>query len=236
MNHAFIANGLLAFLLLVMPLWGWLDMRRLKRLDSAQARIRSYSVGIATTWLLALICLAVFPFATLWQAPPGFAERLGLEHIPSGMLPGMLVAFGAGLFAPVLMARKRPEQIARQLDPIRAMLPTDRTQGWLFVLVCLTAGICEEWIYRGFLLNWLMVGWPDANAWLLLVIAVLLFGVAHIYQGFAGVVMTSFLGLIFTLLHLAIGNLALSMLLHALIDLRILLLLKATADHVHAES
>ena len=59
---------------------------------------------------------------------------------------------------------------------------------------------------------------------------------AHIYQGFAGVVMTSFLGLIFALLHLATGNLALSMLLHALIDLRILLLLKATADHVHAES
>ena len=55
MSHAFIAECLLAFLLLVMPAWGWLDMRRLKRLDSARARLRSYGVGIASTWLLALI-------------------------------------------------------------------------------------------------------------------------------------------------------------------------------------
>jgi membrane protease YdiL (CAAX protease family) len=53
----------------------------------------------------------------------------------------------------------------------------------------------------------------------------LIFGIAHIYQGMRGTIGSSVLGFIFALLFVMTGNLALPMLLHALIDARILLMI-----------
>lgn len=107
------------------------------------------------------------------------------------------------------------------------MLPRTTLQRWLFALVCITAGICEEWIYRGFILHFLLTRAPGLAAWVTIVASALLFGIAHIYQGTLGTVMTTILGVVFALLYLATGSLLLPMLIHALIDLRIFLLLPA---------
>ncbi|MFZ0523535.1 MAG: CPBP family intramembrane glutamic endopeptidase, partial [Candidatus Acidiferrales bacterium] len=53
-----------------------------------------------------------------------------------------------------------------------------------------------------------------------------IFGAGHLYQGIAGVIFSAILGLIFSAIFLMTGNLLLPMILHALIDLRILLILR----------
>jgi membrane protease YdiL (CAAX protease family) len=55
-------------------------------------------------------------------------------------------------------------------------------------------------------------------------IAAVLFGLAHCYQGWKGVLMTTLLGVVFTALYVAISRLWVVMALHALIDLNALLL------------
>jgi uncharacterized protein len=59
---------------------------------------------------------------------------------------------------------------------------------------------------------------------LAIVIASVLFGVGHIYQKIAGVLGTGAMGLIFGFLYFFTGSLFLPMIVHALFDMRLLLI------------
>lgn len=224
MPHPLPSLILLVLLLLVIPIRSWLGMRRRKQLNSPAAPTRVYLVTIATLWLLALLATLLKP-ASLWTPPARLTAEIQRGLSPPGVLIGIFTCVMLGLLLPIVMARLKPESIERRLAPIRFMLPTTATQRWLFVLVCLTAGIAEEWIYRGFVLHFLGATWPGLNGWIVVLAAALLFGLAHVYQGWLGIVATSVLGLFFCVLYLGTGNLLLPMIVHALIDLRILLLL-----------
>lgn len=216
---------LVAFLLLVMPVWGWLDMRRLKRDSASPARMRSYIITISAMWLIALLCSWLLPPNVLWRPPIGLAANMRLDVVPPGVIIGLAGGLLSGLVVPVIMIRRHPAAADKQLEAIRFLLPTTIAQRWVFVLVCLTAGIAEEWIYRGFILHFLVSALPAVNGWIIVVAAAAMFGIAHAYQGKAGTVLTGVLGFLFSLFYLGTGSLLLSMILHALLDLRIFLLL-----------
>jgi membrane protease YdiL (CAAX protease family) len=100
-----------------------------------------------------------------------------------------------------------------------ALLPRSRKQRRVFVFVALTAGICEEFLMRGALFAVLPGLFPGINLYLYPVIAGLLFGVAHAYQGPSGIVKTGAVGTLLGFLYLASGSLAPVIVLHAVIDL-----------------
>jgi membrane protease YdiL (CAAX protease family) len=104
-----------------------------------------------------------------------------------------------------------------------ALLPRTAGERRLFTVVGLTAGVCEEWLYRGFFLavvSALAGGLPTA---VLVLVAAAAFGLAHAYQGVAGVLTTAVLGGVLAGLYLGTGSLLPPMALHAAIDLRFLL-------------
>jgi membrane protease YdiL (CAAX protease family) len=98
-------------------------------------------------------------------------------------------------------------------------MPTERR---VFALLALTAGICEELLYRGFGLAALRWAVPDIGQPALIVVTAAAFGLAHLYQGRLGVTLTGLLGAYFAWIAIATGSLVPVMLLHALLDLRIL--------------
>jgi membrane protease YdiL (CAAX protease family) len=104
-----------------------------------------------------------------------------------------------------------------------ALLPRTAAERRLFTVVGLTAGICEEWLYRGFFLAVVAAVAGDLPTWVLVGLAAVAFGLAHAYQGRAGVVLTGLLGGVMAALYLGTGSLLLPVLLHAAIDLRFLL-------------
>jgi membrane protease YdiL (CAAX protease family) len=65
---------------------------------------------------------------------------------------------------------------------------------------------------------------PAVPLWVLALGIAAVFGAAHLYQGLAGVAATTTLGAVLGLLVITTGSLLPAMVLHALIDLRILLL------------
>ena len=65
------------------------------------------------------------------------------------------------------------------------------------------------------------LGWTGA-----ILAAALVFGLDHGYQGWKGMLQTAFLALVFTLLFVLAGNLWVPMIAHALLDLRLLLILE----------
>lgn len=228
MTKPHIALLLLLFLLLIMPVWGWLDMRRLKRDNVPAALTRSYVTTLTVMWLLAIVSALILPARTLWRPPAGLAVEMKLTMVPVSALMGLMAGLLIGLIAPVIIVRRNAQAAEKQLEKIRFLLPTTTAQRWLFVLVCVTAGVAEEWIYRGFLLHYLVGVLPGANGWWIVVIAAAMFGIAHAYQGKTGTVLTGVLGFIFSVLYIRMGSLLLPMILHALVDLRIFLLLPNT--------
>ncbi len=108
--------------------------------------------------------------------------------------------------------------------------PVTWTERRWFSFVCVTAGICEEVLFRGFLLHYLNAGPWALNLTLALVLAGVIFGLQHLYQGPAGAASTAVMALLFSLLFLLTGNLMLPIILHAVTDLRLLVLLRPPND------
>jgi membrane protease YdiL (CAAX protease family) len=85
----------------------------------------------------------------------------------------------------------------------------------------------EELLFRlalPALLFGVLEGVPGAGA-LSFGIAALVFGVLHLYQGPLGILFSFILGVVFSLLYLASGTIIAPIVLHALVDLRSLVLI-----------
>jgi len=74
----------------------------------------------------------------------------------------------------------------------RSLLPQGRTEMWLWVALSVTAGICEEAIYRGYFQRQFIAATKNAPAGIVLSAA--LFGAAHLYQGVSHALQIALLG------------------------------------------
>jgi CAAX protease family protein len=109
---------------------------------------------------------------------------------------------------------KRPKRF-RMPDHATKMAPrTGSELGW-WVVLSLSAGFCEEFLFRGYLI-WVLQ--PLLGLWGAAACSVVVFGLAHSYQGPKGVLATGVLGALFTLVVLGLGSLWPAIALHALVD------------------
>ena len=126
--------------------------------------------------------------------------------------------------------RPRTYRSAKALRSLEYFFPATQTERHWWVLVCITAGVCEETLFRGFMLHYLHVLPWTLNLTLALLISSLVFGLNHLYGGVGGVVGSAIGGFLFGLLFLLSGNLLLPVVLHALTDLRVLVILPTIAE------
>lgn len=105
-----------------------------------------------------------------------------------------------------------PAYLAR----LSALLPRDRDEVLLGAAISVAAGIGEELFFR-LLLPMLLAAFVGAIP--AIIVAILLFGLAHAYQGWKGVTVTTLVGILFTTMYLMSGSLAIAMLFHVTIDL-----------------
>jgi membrane protease YdiL (CAAX protease family) len=219
------------------PVAGHVLHRRLEgRLRTDPRARRSFYVRLLILeWGLALLALVV------WLSAPGVdAGQVGLrwpQQWPgpvTGLVVLCVVVFvvistralrGGALLEVAEPVRRRGE--GRHTEPAAhatlALLPRTAGERRLFTLVGVTAGVCEEWLYRGFFLAVVAAVAGGLPTGLLVVVAAVAFGLAHAYQGRAGVLTTGVLGGVMAALYLQTGSLLLPVLLHAAIDLRFLL-------------
>src|SRR5690606_29139165 len=101
-------------------------------------------------------------------------------------------------------------------------LPVNRAEKWFFALAAVTAGICEELLYRSFLPRYIVglpLGvFPEAA----LIIAAALFGLGHFLQGIGSVLQAILVALLYSYLYYATGTLLVPIILHTLYNLRVL--------------
>ena len=78
---------------------------------------------------------------------------------------------------------------------VHAMMPQTSSELLLWLLVSFTAGICEEFIFRGYLLQQL-TAWTQRPV-LAIVVGGLLFGAIHLYEGLAAILPIAALGILY---------------------------------------
>jgi membrane protease YdiL (CAAX protease family) len=224
---------ILVALVVVLPIWDRGETRRLKTSTDPRVRVQSYRKIVAYLWAMALVLLATIPFQQLFTAPP-LPVDLGRWR-GSGLALGITISLAIGLILPVILVRRSPEQRSKVLAPLRAIaffLPrTGEERAW-FAAVSVTAGICEEIIFRGFLIRYLDALPLGLGIWAGAVVAAVIFGIDHGYQGWTGMITTGIMALVFTALFFITGTLWIPIVIHALVDLRILALLPPDSPDV----
>ena len=180
------------------------------------SRLPSYIYLIVYQWAMAA------SIAALWIATsrPWSSLLLG---VPNRWGFGASLALSMAFLVLAALQRravlKRPEiseTTRRQILDIEPMAPHTQQERRVWTFAAITAGCCEEVMYRGFLLA-LFASWVGLIA--AVAINAIAFGVFHAYYGWKGILKTGAFGLVMALLALWSASLIPVIILHAAIDL-----------------
>lgn len=174
----------------------------------AAPRSALYLSSIVGLWALAAITALA-----AWASGFTFAT-LRLESLSNGSLMGWIaVATLAGIAVPLIW-----ERVSSSETPLlRHLLPRTSSEKLLFVVVSASAGMCEELVFRGFLLATLTP--PTGSIWAAVAVSSALFGVMHAYQSATGALRAGIMGAILAVPVVLTGSILPSIFAHFLIDL-----------------
>ena len=191
----------------------------------------------------AVLALAALGFdkAKLTAAPLQMGDTAFGRWFSSQKLidTGAMAGLGAGLvIGLVLMSivrlrgrRAKPAASATAANPwwrklvpdVGPLIPNTARERLLFAAVAVSAGICEEVVFRGWLLFTLHTPLGLSGTALIL-LGSALFGFCHTYQGVPGVFGATAAGALLCALYITTGTLLAPIVLHCLIDLRVAVL------------
>lgn len=200
------------------------------------SHFRQYGVTIAWEWVLALIA-----WWGLRMRRTPIREILGLRR--SGLREwardfGIALAFWI-IAITILAAIATLLRLVHLVHPehtVIALAPQTILQVLLWIVLCSTAGIVEEFVFRGYLLQQLSSIRAGHNAqgslWIGVVASSLLFGAAHGYEGVGAMLAITAYGAMFCFLAIHRRSLRAGMIAHAWHD-SITGIALAIAKHVH---
>ena len=217
---------ILVVLAFVTPFWDFAVVKRLKAAPNSSLRVRFYCMTLFSLWVLAIACW-FWRGGVILPAWHGIVRPAWLFSSPwrTWTLAVILVGFFALALAPGLHCLFQPKRIGaytRAYKSVALFLPHTQPERLLFAFLSVSAGVCEEWIFRGFVLQTLhstmCLPWTAA-----LLVSSMLFGWNHLYQGSRALLTTTVTGLALGLAAVSSGGLVLPIVLHTLLDLQLLL-------------
>jgi membrane protease YdiL (CAAX protease family) len=183
---------------------------------SAEDRLSIYASTIAFQWLLTGF-IAWRSFARILTP-----ENLGLTVHSPGLTAivtaGMATALcGLQYFGIRRIASMPREATSRMREISLRLMPRSLLEALAFSALAVTAAVCEEFIYRGFVYAALQSS--SGSVTVAIVASSALFSLAHLYQGRRGLVSTFILGVAFAISRWATGNLIAATVTHLVVDL-----------------
>jgi membrane protease YdiL (CAAX protease family) len=201
----------------ILPWRGRVRVKKLLAMPrvSTIERLILYASTIAFQWFAVAV--------VAWRAwAHGFtASQLGLT-VPDRTRILVASIVGAATIAALQWLNLRrvgriPAEARGSLQAIaERILPQSTVELLPYLALAITAGLCEEFLYRGFAMAVLVnVG---LQAWAVVLLSSVLFGLAHSYQGRGGIVMTLLIGLILGSSRFIYGSLVPATFWHSAVD------------------
>ena len=194
----------------------WPAFRRRSQADPARARTWLWAWAIVSAWPLVAVGAALWVANDRSWASFGFSVPDGWRLWTSIALFLLLAAYFAYAVATLARSSEARASLRQQIGTLTAIMPHTRTEMYWFGGVSLTAGFCEEFLFRGYFI-WVFAPW--LGWWGAAALSLLIFAVWHAYQGWNGVLRTGIVGAIFTLVVAIFDSLWPAIALHALLDL-----------------
>lgn len=207
--------ALIAILLSVDYFVLWPVFLRRSQTDPGRARIWIWSAWMIMLWTLVAAGVAVW----LIEARSWGALRLISPHGwrlwgAIGLVLALAMTYGRTVLK--IARSKRTKRIKLGNPDAEKYSPHTRSElGWWMAL-SLTAGFGEEFLFRGYLI-WAFQ--PMFGLWGAAAFSVVIFALAHAYQGVKGILGTGIVGSLLTLVVLISESLWPAIALHALIDI-----------------
>ena len=119
-----------------------------------------------------------------------------------------------------LSSKKEIDETVDNWKKRTPFLPTKNSELPEYFLLCFSAGVFEEIVYRGYLINycWYLFDGYNYQQMIAVVLPALAFSIAHFYQGAKAVLKIFFLAVFFGYLFIYSGSLLIVMILHFLVD------------------
>jgi membrane protease YdiL (CAAX protease family) len=211
--------ALIFFVLAVILPWrGRVKMKKLLSQPQmgTMERLTLYGSTIAFQWFMAAV--------VAWRAwTHGYtAGQLGLAMPGRGrlLIVSIVGAMTIGIFQWLNLRRAGKIPIEKR-GPLVAIaqriFPQTTVELLPYLALAITAGICEEFLYRGFTMAVLArVGFP---AWAVVSVSSVMFGLAHVYQGRGGLVGTLLVGTVLGMARIAYDSLVPVIFWHSALDM-----------------
>jgi len=217
-----LSQMLFAYTVLVEPFLRINFYRRLKKQlsISSSARLLFYRTQILWEWSWVVVLVLI-------AAPAGRPlAYLGLT-LPNqiGWLITLALLMGIGLS--VVLLRRNPAAMVSMQSSLEAsalLLPVTPIERKWYAATAITAGICEELLYRGFLMRYLPATFPFLDWLLVAIVSGIIYGLSRAYQGWKGILQTTLTGFSFSIVFVLSGSLVPAMVFHIMAELRTLIL------------
>ena len=194
----------------------WPAHRRLFQADPAWSRTWLYAWTIGNQWTFVAFG------AALWVASGRSLADLGLT-VPQGWrlwtsiaLLLLVAAYQGWAIRVLAFSAEQRAGVRQQVSSLTTVMPHAQRELRWFAGMSVTAGFCEEFLYRGYFI-WVFapwIGWWGAAA-----LSLPFFAIAHLYQGWNGVLRSAAVGALFTAVVAVFESLWPAIVLHALVDL-----------------
>jgi uncharacterized protein len=159
---------------------------------------------------------------TSWNISERPWSALGIEWIQSNPIVWILsITILFFYFGDILYGYINKNYLKSRMDEMQYIIPVNWVEFKPYIFLAFSAGICEEIVFRGFLITYIFyyIGDMPYGQWIAMVIPALVFSLSHLYQGWWAVLKIFIIALLFGAIFIFSGSLILVILIHIFIDL-----------------
>lgn len=184
-----------------------------------QGKVDLYFSNGLTMWILTLIISFVWFFSgrPLYEIGFEFPQFNGSLWLI--LTIGFIIIYGLDAWNEVRTEAKR-EATKEHLKENVPFLPTTNLELQHFAILSLTAGFCEEVIFRGYFIQYFLsfTGISPLGQFIAIALPGVIFALSHLYQGWKAVAKIMVLAIIFGYIFLETQSIWIVVILHFLVD------------------
>ncbi len=168
-----------------------------------------------------VLWIGVFIVVVLWIIARRSFVDLGLQWPYMDVLVWSLTGLFIIAYIIETISELKIEGSEDEVIKSAPFLPKNWSEFFSYLFLAFSAGICEEVVYRGFMVNYLMSVFEDPIIGfnMAVIFPAIVFGVVHMYQGMKSVLKISIMSLLFSTIFIFSQSLLIVVVLHSAVDI-----------------